>query len=79
MPEITFDFIMSTIIAGLALIYLIVLCANIKVELRPHSVNVALFTINAMLVVATAINHSWLVILWAICLWLNGDNLHRGK
>ena len=79
MPEITITVVLDTITAVLALIYLIVICANKNFELRPHSVNVALFVINAMLVVATALNQSWLVILWAICLWLNGDNLKRGK
>ena len=75
-PFLTLD----AVITGLALIYLITLCANWKVEKRKYSVCVFLFVINAALVIATTVNEDvFLSVLWIICLAINGSVLGRKR
>lgn len=69
---------LNTVISGLALIYLITLCANWDTTKRSYSVCVFLFVINAALVIANVINKdAFLSFLWIICLAFNGSELGR--
>lgn len=71
---------LDAVIAGLALSYLITLCANWNTEKRSYSVCLLLFVINAALVIATAVNEDgFLCILWIICLAINGSALGRKR
>ena len=71
-PFLTID----AVIAGLAIIYIITLCANFNEEKRSYGVCVLLFIINAALVIATIVNEDvFLSILWIICLARNGSVL----
>lgn len=71
---------LNTIITGLALIYLITLCANWDSTKRSFRVCMLLFVINAALVIANVINKDcFLSILWIICLMLNGSELGRKR
>ena len=71
---------LNTIITGLALSYIIILCANWNVEKRSYSVCMLLFVINAALVIANVINKDcFLSILWIICLAINGSVLGRKR
>lgn len=71
---------LDAVIAGLALSYLITLCANWNVEKRSYSVCMILFVINAALVIATVVNEDvFLSILWIICLAINGSALGRKR
>ena len=71
---------LDAIIAGLAISYIITLCANWNVEKRSYSVCVLLFVINAALVIANVINKDcFLSILWIICLAINGSELERKR
>lgn len=69
---------LDAVIAGLALSYLITLCANWNVEKRSYSVCMILFVINAALVITNVVNKDvFLSILWIICLAINGSVLGR--
>lgn len=71
---------LDAVITGLAISYIITLCANWNVEKRSYSVCMILFVINAALVIATAVNKdSFLFILWTICLAINGSVLGRKR
>lgn len=71
---------LDAVIAGLALSYLITLCANWNVEKRSYSVCMILFVINAALVITTVVNEDvFLSILWIICLAINGSALGRKR
>ena len=71
---------LDAVIAGLALSYIIMLCANWNVEKRSYSVCVLLFVINAAVVIATAVNEDvFLCSLWIICLAINGSVLGRKR
>lgn len=71
---------LDAVIAGLAISYIIVLCANWNVEKRSYSVCVLLFVINAAVVIATAVNEDvFLCSLWIICLAINGSVLGRKR
>jgi hypothetical protein len=71
---------LDAVITGLAISYLITLCANWNVEKRSYSVCVLLFVINAALVIATVVNEdAFLSILWIICLAINGSVLGRKR
>ena len=71
---------LDAVIAGLAISYIITLCANWNVEKRSYSVCVILFVINAALVIASAVNKDcFLSILWIICLAINGSALGRKR
>ena len=71
---------LDTVIAGLVLSYIIMLCANWNVEKRSYSVCVLLFVINAAIVIATAVNEDvFLCSLWIICLAINGSVLGRKR
>lgn len=71
---------LDAVISGLALSYIITLCANWNVEKRSYSVCVILFVINAALVIATVVNEdAFLSILWIICLAINGSVLGRKR
>ena len=71
---------LDAIIAGLAISYIIVLCANWNVEKRSFRVCMLLFVINAALVIANVINKDcFLSILWIICLAINGSELERKR
>lgn len=75
-PFITLD----AVIVGLAISYIITLCANWNVEKRSYSVCVLLFVINAALVIASAVKEdAFLSILWIICLAINGSVLGRKR
>lgn len=69
---------LDAVITGLALSYLITLCANWNVEKRSYSVCMILFVINAALVITTVVSKDvFLSILWIICLAINGSVLGR--
>ena len=71
---------LDTVIAGLVLSYIIMLCANWNVEKRSYSVCVLLFVINAAIVIATTVNEDvFLSVLWIICLAINGSVLGRKR
>ena len=71
-PFLTLD----AVIAGLAIIYIITLCANWNEEKRSYGVCVLLFIINAALVIATVVNEDvFLSVLWIISLAINGSVL----
>lgn len=71
---------LDAVIAGLALSYLITLCANWNVEKRSYSVCMILFVINAALVITNVVNKDvFLSILWIICLAINGSALGRKR
>lgn len=71
---------LDAVIAGLALSYLITLCANWNVEKRSYSVCMILFVINAALVITNVVNEDvFLSILWIICLAINGSALGRKR
>ena len=71
---------LDSIIAGLAVVYLITLCANWDTTKRTYNVCLILFIINAALVVANVINKNcFLSILWIICLAFNGSELGRRR
>lgn len=73
-PFLTLD----AVITGLAISYLITLCANWNVEKRSYSVCMILFVINAALVITTVVSKdAFLSILWIICLAINGSVLGR--
>lgn len=73
-PFLTLD----AVITGLAISYLITLCANWNVEKRSYSVCMILFVINAALVITTVVSKDvFLSILWIICLAINGSVLGR--
>lgn len=75
-PFLTLD----AVIAGLALSYIIIFCANWNVEKRSFSVCVLLFVINAAIVIATTVNEDvFLSVLWIICLAINGSVLGRKR
>lgn len=80
MEAITFDQICSAIVAGLALIYIIVICANRDRSKRSLRVCWFLFIVNAGLVVTTAISERFLLfVLWTICLIMNGCDLKKDE
>lgn len=69
---------LDAVIVGLALSYIITLCANWNVEKRSYSVCMILFVINAALVITTVVSKDvFLSILWIICLAINGSVLGR--
>lgn len=75
-PFLTLD----AVITGLAISYLITLCANWNVEKRSYSVCMILFVINAALVITTVVSKdAFLSILWIICLAINGSVLGRKR
>ena len=60
---------LDAVIAGLAISYIITLCANWNVEKRSYSVCVLLFVINAAIVIAAVVKADvFLSVLWIICL-----------
>lgn len=71
---------LDAVIAGLAISYIITLCANWNEEKRSYSVCMLLFVINAALVIATIVNEDvFLSILWIICLAINGSVLGKKR
>ena len=71
---------LDAVIAGLAISYIIIHCANWNVEKRSYSVCVLLFVINAAIVIATTVNKdAFLFILWTVCLAINGAALGRKR
>jgi ABC-type Mn2+/Zn2+ transport system permease subunit len=71
---------LDAVITGLAISYLITLCANWNVEKRSYSVCMILFVINAALVIASAVKEdAFLCVLWILCLAINGSVLGRKR
>ena len=71
---------LDAVITGLAISYIITLCANWNEEKRSYGVCVLLFIINAALVIATVVNEDvFLSIIWIICLAINGSVLGRKR
>ena len=75
-PFLTLD----AVITGLAISYIIILCANWDSTKRSFRVCMLLFVINTALVIATVVNKDVFVsTLWIICLAINGSVLGRKR
>jgi len=69
---------LDAIITGLALFYLITICANLNYDKRSTFVRWLLFITNIGLVITTLYNGSMLLFcLWLVCLVINGSSLKK--
>ena len=69
---------MDALFAAVALIYLITICLCFDSDKRSYATQMFLTILNVLLVVGSALTQSvWLLVLWCICLIINGYNLRN--
>lgn len=67
---------MDALFALIALIYLIVICINFDSDKRSYATQMFLTILNVALVIAAFLtNRMFLLVLWCICLCINGHTL----
>lgn len=67
---------MDALFALIALIYLIVICINFDSNKRSYATQMFLTILNVALVIAAFLTNSmFLLVLWCICLCINGHTL----
>jgi len=69
---------MDALFSFIALIYLIVICINYDTDKRSYATQVFLTILNvALIICAFLTNSTFLLVLWCICLIINGYNLRN--